>query len=219
MKKRKLKGYVLPTIYLLILGVMAFGITFLSRNLLERGQEEDKYYNYSMSVFDEQEESQESTENKETPTNTDMIEKPFSNDSVSIAKEFYQKDDTEENQQKALIYYENTYMPNTGILYECDKEFEILAMYDGIVKEIKTDEILGSVIKIEHNEKLTTIYYTAGEVQVKTGDIVKKGNILAKSGQSKLQTTKKQTLLLETYWNGTLTNPNSVIGKNMTDLN
>ncbi len=215
MKKRKLKKYVLPTCYLLIVGLFAFGITVLGKNLLDKKVESDEHYNYTMSVFNES----ETPENEETQKELDSIQKPFASEKVTVAKEFYNKEDTEENQAKALIFFENTYMPNTGILYESDEEFDCLAVAEGKIKDIKTDEILGNVITVEHTNKLTTVYYTYGEAKVNVGDAVKTGDVLAKSGESKLQTEKKQTLLFETYMDGVLINPNNVFDKNISELN
>lgn len=211
MKKRKLRGFVLPTIYLMILGVMAFGITFLSKNLLNQQEKKDENYNYTMSVFNEQEEQKEEEKKEETKEKTTAI-LPFTSEKVNIAKEFYNKEDSEEKQQNALIYYENTYMPNTGILYESDEVFDIIASIEGTVKDIKQDEILGTVLTIESDE-ITTIYYTFGELKVKVGDKVTQKMPIATSGESKLETSKKQTLLFEVYKNGTLTNPNSILEK------
>ena len=69
------------------------------------------------------------------------------------------------------------------------------------IKDIKTDEILGSVLTISHNDKLTTVYYTFGEIKVSVGDNVTKGTVIATSGTTKLQTAKPQTLLFEVYYN------------------
>lgn len=220
MKKRKLKGYVLPTIYLLVLGVMAVGITFLSKNLLDQNIENDEHYNYTMSVFNESEEPTNEEEPPETPNSSEEKPvKPFTSETVSIAKGFYDKNDTEENQQNALIFYENTYMPNTGILYENEEVFDVVATLDGSIKDIKEDEILGTVLTVENTSKVTTIYYALGETKVKVGDTVKKGDVLATSGTSKLVTNKSQTLLFEVYINGILTNPNTFFEKNIEELN
>jgi len=215
--KRKLKWYVLPALYLIVLGVMAFGITVLSRNLLKKESTTDDHYNYTMSVFGETEDKQtESTNNESTET---KIQKPFTSEKVTVAKEFYDKNDTAENQTKALIFYENTYMPNTGILYESEEEFDCLAILDGTIKDIKKDEILGNVITVEHQGNITSIYYTHGETSKNVGDTVKMGETVAKSGESKLETEKPQTLLFEVYMNGTLVNPNTIFEKNISELN
>lgn len=218
MKKRKFKKYVLPTMYIMIIGVMAFGITFLSRSLQSKKVENDEHYNYTMSVFNEQE-NEENKKNKEDKIVEEKVEKPFQSEKVRVAKEFYSKDDTTENQQNALILYENTYMPNTGILYESDEVFDVYSVMNGTVKDIKEDEILGTVLKIENTNKITTIYYTLGETKVKVGDTVKKGQIIATSGTSKLKESQNQTLLFEVYMDGVLINPNNLYEKNISELN
>lgn len=215
MKKRKLKGYVLPTLYLFIIGLMAVGVTFLSKNLLDKNVETDENYNYSMSVFDE---------NEQTPTTTneepvsEKVSMPYTSANVTVAKSFYNKDESNENQESALIYYENTYMPNTGVLYESDEIFDVVSPMDGTVKDIKTDEILGTVLTIEHNSKVTTVYYALGETKVNVGDTVTKNQLIATSGTSKLETDKEQTLLFEVYIDGVLTNPTEFYEKTLDEL-
>lgn len=215
MKKRKLKGYVLPTLYLFIIGLMAIGVTFLSKNLLDKKVESDENYNYSMSVFDESDQTSPTT--NEEPV-SEKVSMPYTSANVTVAKSFYNKDESNENQENALIYYENTYMPNTGVLYESDEIFDVVSPMDGTVKDIKTDEILGKVLTIEHNSKVTTVYYTLGDTKVNVGDRVTKDQLIATSGTSKLETAKEQTLLFEVYIDGVLTNPNEFYEKTLDEL-
>lgn len=215
MKKRKLKGYVLPTLYLFIIGLMAIGVTFLSKNLLDKKVESDENYNYSMSVFDESDQTSPTT--NEEPV-SEKVSMPYTSANVTVAKSFYNKDESNENQENALIYYENTYMPNTGVLYESDEIFDVVSPMDGTVKDIKTDEILGTVLTIEHNSKVTTVYYTLGGTKVNVGDRVTKDQLIATSGTSKLETAKEQTLLFEVYIDGVLTNPNEFYEKTLDEL-
>ena len=215
MKKRKLKGYVLPTLYLFIIGLMAIGVTFLLKNLLDKKVESDENYNYSMSVFDESDQTSPTTNEEKKKKKVSM---PYTSANVTVAKSFYNKDESNENQENALIYYENTYMPNTGVLYESDEIFDVVSPMDGTVKDIKTDEILGKVLTIEHNSKVTTVYYTLGDTKVNVGDRVTKDQLIATSGTSKLETAKEQTLLFEVYIDGVLTNPNEFYEKTLDEL-
>ena len=98
-------------------------------------------------------------------------------------------------------------MPNTGILYSSDNEFEILSVLDGKVTSMKEDEILGNIIEIEHTNGLITIYQSVKDVKVKTGDIVKQGDVIALSGSNKLENEKDNCLHFETYKDGSLINP------------
>ena len=214
MKQRKLKGYVLPTIYAITLVMMIISIAFLSQNLLA-SQEERNPIN-SEPVFDEQSVINETTE--EQTTNEVTIAMPYTSDKVSVAKDYYNREDDSENQEKSLIFYENTYMPNTGILYESDETFDVVTILDGTIKEVKEDEILGKTVSIEHENGIISTYYTLGEVKVSAGDQVKQNDIIASSGTSKLNINKQSSLLLEIYIDGNLTNPNTIFNKKVSEI-
>ena len=98
-------------------------------------------------------------------------------------------------------------MPNTGILYSSDKEFNIISSLDGKVSNVKEDEILGNIIEIEHSNNIVTIYQSVKNVNVKVGDIVKQGDLIALSGSNKLENEKENCLHFEVYQNGALINP------------
>ena len=214
MKQRKLKGYVLPTIYAITLVMMIISIAFLSQNLLA-SQEERNPIN-SEPVFDEQSVINETTENQ--TTNEVTIAMPYTSDKVSVAKDYYNREDDSENQEKSLIFYENTYMPNTGILYESDETFDVVTILDGTIKEVKEDEILGKMVSIEYENGIISTYYTLGEVKVSAGDQVKQNDIIASSGTSKLNINKQSSLLLEIYIDGNLTNPNTIFNKKVSEI-
>lgn len=214
MKQRKLKGYVLPTIYAITLVMMIISIAFLSQNLLA-SQEERNPIN-SEPVFDEQSVINETTE--EQTTNEVTIAMPYTSDKVSVAKDYYNREDDSENQEKSLIFYENTYMPNTGILYESDETFDVVTILDGTIKEVKEDEILGKMVSIEHENGIISTYYTLGEIKVSAGDQVKQNDIIATSGTSKLNINKQSSLLLEIYIDGNLTNPNTIFNKKVSEI-
>lgn len=202
MKRRRLKGYVLPSIYGLVVICLFLTVYFLNNSLNFKAPVEEKNDHTVM---------EEKTE-KEIPTVNPIIDtaiKPFNKDTVSISKSFYKKEDPAENQQKSLIYYENTYMQNTGVLYHSDEKFEVLATVDGTVKDVKDDEILGTVVTIEHNSKVTTIYYSLSDVKVKIGDLVKQNDIIGTSGANKLENEKDNCLLFEVYMDGNLIDPES----------
>ena len=98
-------------------------------------------------------------------------------------------------------------MPNTGILYSSDKEFNIVSTLDGKVTIVKEDEILGNIIEIEHSNNIVTIYQSVKEVKVKAGDVIKQGDLIAKSGTNKLENEKANCLHFEVYKDGNLINP------------
>ena len=193
MKVRKLKKFVLPTIYTIAIASVFVSIILIGRTLSSYTKEDINSYVVN-ALLDEE----------TTPVmnfTNDKAVKPYTAEDVVISKNFYEMDADEETQQKSLIYYENTYMQNSGVLYSSENSFDIVAVLDGKVAEIKEDEILGNVLVIDHGNELKSTYQSLNDIQVKVGDII------AQSGENKLNNSSKNSLLFEVYNKGQLINP------------
>jgi len=155
----------------------------------------------------------------EVPGNiSDGIMKPYTNESVVVDKYFYDVNDTEEKQTNSLIYFENTYMKNTGVLYSASEAFDCVMVLDGTILNIREDDILGKTVEVEHNTNLRTIYYSVDNINVKVGDILSQGEVLATSGANNIS-ENKNSLLFEVYYNGTLINPETFYSMDAATLN
>ena len=215
MKKRKLKGYVLPTVYVLVIAVLFISVSFLGSAL----QKELQYQDLSIDALDD--DVTPVIKEEETPTDVtteSKIVKPFTSTSVGISKSYYDMTDDEATQQNSLVYYEQTYLQNSGVLYSSDEVFDVLATFDGTVTNVSTDEILGNVVEITHNPNLKTVYYSLGEVTVKKDDALKSGDIIGKSGDNLLEGEKDNSLLVEVYYNGNTIDPEDFYNMNIEDL-
>ena len=199
MKVRRLRKFVIPTIYTIALAALFISILIISKTYNSFTNEDINSHVVNAIVDDDSKAVMNETENK-------MI-KPFANDNVTISKNFYDKDATEEEQQNSLIYYENTYMQNSGVLYTSENAYDIVATLDGKISDIKTDDILGNVIEIDHDNEIKTVYQSVDNIKVKVGDEVKQGDVIATSGTNKLNNTNKNCLLFEVYQKGQLVNP------------
>ena len=154
--------------------------------------------------------------NDDTPVS--KIEKPFVSTNVAISKSFYDMTDEASKQQNSLVYYENTYLQNSGVLYSSQDAFEVLSSFDGIVTNVATDDILGNYVEITHNPNLKTVYYSLGDVQVKKDDVVISGDVIGKSGDNKLNGETENCLLFEVYHNGIAIDPEDFYNMNIEDL-
>lgn len=199
MKVRRLRKFVIPTIYTIALAALFISILIIGKTYNSFTNEDINSHVVNAIVDDDSKAVMSETENK-------MI-KPFANDNVTISKNFYDKDATEEEQQNSLIYYENTYMQNSGVLYTSENAYDIVATLDGKISDIKTDDILGNVIEIDHDNEIKTVYQSVDNIKVKVGDEVKQGDVIATSGANKLNNTNKNCLLFEVYQKGQLVNP------------
>ena len=213
MKKRKLKGFVLPTVYILVIGVLFISISFLGNTLQSQIN-----YGEDLSVNAMQEEDATPVIKNEEEVKESKIVKPFTSEKVSVSKSYYSKEDDEKTQQNSLVYYEQTYLQNSGILYSADETFDIINVYDGTVTNVTKDEILGNVVEITHNPNLKTVYYSLGEIAVAKDDVITGGTIIGKSGDNLVDDEKDNCLLFEVYYNGNAIDPEEFYSMDITKL-
>ena len=210
MKKRKLKGFVLPTLYLLITISIFTGIVLLGSNVTLQ----EKDYDYGVPTLQDKVE----TVIVEDTVSTSKISSPVEEGTASISVHFYNHADDEKTQQSSLIYYENTYLPNTGVLYTSDEDFNVLSVFSGKVTEILDDEFFGKCVVIEHTPNLRTYYYGLDNIEVAVGDELTSEAVIGVSKNNEIMNNKK-SFLFEVYHNNELINPESFIGTKVIDYN
>ena len=196
MKKMKLRKYVLPTIYVLIILVTFLSVSLINNHLLKNVTN----YNYSKSIM------KDVTESVLSEILPDKFERPYLSENVKLLSGFYSKDYDDESQKNSLIVYQNTYMPSSGTFYASQDDFDVVSVYDGKVKSIKKDEMLGDTVEVQHSDNLTTIYYSLKDVTVRENDDIKKGTIIGKATSNNL-VTDKNVLFIEVYLKGKQIDP------------
>ncbi|WP_433745308.1 peptidoglycan DD-metalloendopeptidase family protein [Falsibacillus pallidus] len=141
-------------------------------------------------------------------------------DAVVIEKQFYDKDASEEEQEAALVVYNNTYHPNRGIdiAMKDNKDFDVVASMSGTVTNVKEDSLLGNVIEIEHENGVVTQYQSVKDFQVQVGDVVKQGQVIAKAGQSLYNEEAGTHVHFEIRNDNVPVNPVAFIGKSLSAL-
>ena len=80
-----------------------------------------------------------------------LIKQPFNDETVKEMVSFYDSKSSKEVQEKSILVYENTYMPNTGIMYKSEISFDVVAIYEGIVTNIKKDDVFGTIVEIKND--------------------------------------------------------------------
>lgn len=209
MKQVKLKKSVLYSIY--GIGVCAFfGTVFLiesANNKKDMSQKENNYV--SKTILD-------NTVN--VVAEEDKMVKPYTDPEVKIVQNYYNYKDKETRQQESIIYYQNTYMPSSGVSYGGKEGFDVVAVFDGTVTSVKKDEILGTIIEIKHSDKVTSVYQSLSDATVKENEAVTQGQIIGKSGESNLQKELKDHLYFELLINGQAINPENCFNKTLSEL-
>lgn len=175
MTRRKVKKQVIISSMLGILAIVGL-LTLTELKLNEPKPEEDTHVNKT--IF----------ENKIPVVATkEIIARPYTDSTIKIATNYYNKDDDTETQKNSLILFENTYIPSTGIDYQSDYDFDVVSILDGVVVTVREDQTLGKLVEIKHKNNIISSYQSLSEILVKEGDEVKQGQIIGKSGTSNIQ--------------------------------
>ena len=210
-KKIKIKTWVIISTYLLAFGAIASSIFLIGKTLKSMNFSNETLSYVYRGIINDSIPVMENIDNN-------SISLPYTSENVEIIKTYYDKDATEEEQQKALIEYQRTYIPNTGILYGSNETFDIISVLDGVVESITPDEILGNIVVIRHKNNLTTIYESLNTVNILVGDSVHKGDVIGTSGSNKIEPTKEYMLLFEVNYNGETINPAKFFDMNPNEL-
>lgn len=209
---RRLKKYVVPS----VLGSIGLGLIIGTPLYLKDTKPVDSKYKYTMSEKKEE-------HNNIFPVINEVEEnkplRPFLEETVGKTKDYYNKNDAEADQINSLVYYENTYMPNTGILYSSDEPFDIIAAFDGTITKVDEDNILGKYVEIDHGNGYKTTYYSLSETGVTKGASITKGDVIGVSGSNKLDGTLSNNLLFESYHNGLLQDPEDFYNVDFNKIN
>lgn len=125
---------------------------------------------------------------------TEKLAKPVGDD-VTVEKKFYDTDMSDEELEKALVYFEGVYRPNDGIDYTKNGEaFDVYAATSGEVIRKENDSLLGWIISIEHESGMVSTYQSVDNIKVEKGDKVKQGDVIATSGSNVYQSALKNHL-------------------------
>lgn len=143
------------------------------------------------------------------------IIRPYKEENVTIAKSYYDYQAESSIQENSIIYYENTYIQNTGVDYAKDTIFDVVAILSGKVISVTEDDIVGKTIKIKHENEIISVYQSLGEVNVSVDDVVNQGQMIGVSGTCAINSELGNHLHFELYYNNKLVNPEDYFDKTL----
>ncbi|WP_273851709.1 peptidoglycan DD-metalloendopeptidase family protein [Guptibacillus spartinae] len=177
------KRWIYPAVYLGFAAIVLAAVLWM-----QGGQDNAK----DLTGIDE-ERSAFDTNDESVPVlgDSEVFKVPASEDSgVFVQKQFYDTSASTEEQQAALVFYNNTYYQNAGIDYakEDGASFDVKAAMSGKVVKATNDQLLGNVVHLEHNDGVVTVYESLEALNVEQGDTVKQGEKLGTAGTNAFDT-------------------------------
>lgn len=187
------------------------------------------YQNLDSSVPSADEELQNEQE-ESIPTSTDDQAEPVANqqeviqspltdpDQAEIVTKFYDYSASEEDQENAIVLYNNRYYQSKGIDLAAEESFDVVASLSGTVTEVKEDPLLGNVAVLDHGNEVMTYYSSLDEVKVTPGDEVKQGDQVGTAGQSIFGKDNGTHVHFEIRKAGQVVNPESYFNQPVSSL-
>ncbi len=211
MKKLRLKKGVIIGAYLIAFSLTGMGAFFVSQNMQVNNKEEEDIEYVNSSIIDDQEEDKEVIKEE-----VKMI-RPYTAEGVQTLKYFYDYQAEAENQEKSILYHENTYIQNSGIDFGQTDTFDVVAVLDGTVVDVREDELLGTVVEIKHDNDFISSYQSLSEVSVKKNDTVTQGQVIGKSGTNTIDQDLGNHLHFELYKSGEVVDPSKYFDQVISD--
>ena len=178
------KRWVFPAIYIASAAIILIAVLWFQNSSTDNAIDSDKY---GMNGSENQKNFDDlAVEVNRAMENVTMPLTAKDREAAVIQKKFYDDQSSEKEQEAALVVYENQYHPNTGvdITVKDSEGFKVVAALSGTVTKVSEDALLGNVIEIEHENGIVTQYQSVKDFQVKVGDDVEQGRIIATSGKS-----------------------------------
>lgn len=204
MMKKSSKYYLLRGMIISIIGMVCLlGYAVTKTMEAPKNIEEDiKYVSYEILTDNVMPVAKE-----ETITEDNQIVRPYNSEEVKVGKSYYDYQGEEKAQEDSIIYYENTYIQNTGTDYIEENDFDVVSIGNGTVISVTKNDITGETIKIKHNDNLISVYQSVKDVKVKENDQVTTGQLIATSGTNNIGSDLGNHLHFELYKDNILVDP------------
>ncbi|MDX8047619.1 M23 family metallopeptidase [Gracilibacillus sp. S3-1-1] len=146
----------------------------------------------------------------------EVLELPVTEDlQVEIVTKFYDYGADESEQESALILHQNKYYQSDGIALSTSdhQSFDVVASLSGTVTEVKQDPLLGNVVKLEHEQGISTYYASLEEIFAEEGNEVEQGETIGTAGQNTLGQDNGVHVHFEVRKDGVPVNPESFVNE------
>lgn len=133
--------------------------------------------------------------------------------SLEVILGFFDVNNTNEDNQAAMVEYGDTFTPHYGIdlASQNNESFDVIAAMSGKVIRVEQVPVVGTLIEIEHENGLSTVYSSVEQVQVAQGDEVGKGDVIAQSSRNELEKELGNHVHFEVWENKQPVNPEDYI--------
>ncbi|WP_188207593.1 M23 family metallopeptidase [Alkalibacillus aidingensis] len=191
-KKLTRQRWFYPTLYITLVAVVLAGVLVYQFTGTDDVVNDDYSWNVEQNDLIEHQEDAEAAaaagEEAEAVTadQEDLVLPVLLGDRTEIMTNYYDVDASAEEQEDALIFYNNQYYQSKGVdITSTDGEpFDVIASLSGTVVSVEDDELLGLTVELEHEGNRSTVYASLSEAEVQEGDELSQGDKIGVSGEN-----------------------------------
>jgi stage II sporulation protein Q len=205
LRKLAKRRWFYPALYLCVASLVLTGVLYFQMRGPDRATQQE-----NRTVFNQDKPASRQSAGEE------VFKWPAAKADTEVVQPFYDAKGTQQEQQAALVNYNNTYVQNTGVNIGStgdDKTFAVTAALGGKVTEAKKDDLLGYIVTLKHDNSVTTLYQSLSQLDVKVGQKVKQGEKIGMAGTEKFNQPMGIHAHFEIRKNGVPVNPITYMDK------
>ncbi|TGA99776.1 M23 family metallopeptidase [Sporolactobacillus shoreae] len=175
LRKLAKRRWFYPALYLCVASLILTGVLLFQLRGADQAKNQEEQ---NRVVFNQNKPSSPLTAGEE------VFQWPAAKADTQVVQPFYDAKGTTEEQQAALVNYNNTFVQNTGINIGAkdDQSFTVTAALSGTVTEAKKDNLLGYTVTLKHANGVESLYQSLASIDVKMGQEVKQGDTIGTAG-------------------------------------
>ncbi|SHM61715.1 M23 family metallopeptidase [Gracilibacillus kekensis] len=209
------KKWFFPAVYLAVAALVLTGVLWYQNAINQAPDIAEDMENQLNDLSGDQTE-QDEEDATTVMQQQEVLQMPVPEDlQVEIVTKFYDYGADAEAQEQALISHQNKFYQSDGIAISTSdhQAFDVKASLSGQVVEVKQDPLLGNVVKMEHEQGISTYYASLDEVLVEKGTDVKQGDSIGTAGQNVLGQDNGVHVHFEVRKDGTPVNPENFVNQ------
>ncbi len=209
------KRWFFPAVYLAVAALLLTGVLWY-QNAINEGPDLAEDMENQLDDLATDQEAQDEEDATTVMQQQEVLEMPVSEDlQVEIVTKFYDYGADAEEQEQALILHQNKYYQSDGIAISTSdhQAFDVKASLSGTVTEVKQDPLLGNVVKMEHEQGISTYYASLDEVFAEEGNKLEQGQTIGTAGQNTFGQDNGVHVHFEVRKDGAPVNPEDFINQ------
>ena len=154
----------------------------------------------------------------------ETMQSPVEGDDIVVAKSYYDQAADTDIQVNSLFNYKvgdtvYTHESKGVSLKDSDDEIvNVVAALSGTVLSVNDEPLKGTVVTIEHENGVQTVYTGIYDVAIEAGNEIAQGTIIGKTGLSQLEPDSGNVVHFEVLKDNVKLNPETAIGQKLSDL-